>query len=62
MKAISPHSRLNALWFFRRVRYVHKVGRKQAYWLAVARFGYENLQQWALVRKVKPENWEKITA
>jgi len=62
MKTISRHSRLNALWFFRRVQYTYKVGRKQAYWLAVAKYGFENLRDFALFRKVKPENWEKIAA
>ena len=60
MKTISSHSHLNALWFFRRVRYVHKIGRKQAYWLAVAKYGFENLRDWALWRKVARENRELI--
>lgn len=62
MKTISPHSRLNALWFFRRVRYIHKINRKEAYWLAVAKYGFENIRDMALIRKVKPENWEIIAS
>lgn len=60
MRSISPHSRLNALWFFRRVRHLHKVERKQAYYLAVAKYGFENIRDWALWRKVRPENRELI--
>lgn len=62
MKTISRHSHLNALWFYRRVRYVHKIGRKQAYWLAVAKYGFENLRDWALIRKVQPKNWELVAS